>query len=88
MEQSFGPGHLDQRVPGLTELSMPVLVVLGECPRQVEENLLARSPASVSAGTYSTRGTGERQKGMPCHMLTGNCDSACGYAAFGTAWEP
>lgn len=43
---------------------------------------------SVSVRRYSTRGTGERQKGMPCHMLTGNCDSACGYAAFGTAWEP
>lgn len=86
VEQSFGPGHLDQRVPGLAELSMPVLVVLGKCPGQVEENLLARSQASVSAGTV--RGTGERQKYMPCHMLTGNCDSACGYAAFGTACEP
>lgn len=66
VEQSFGPGHLDQRVPGLTELSMPVLVVLGKCPRQVEENLLARSQASVSAGTVRE---GRENGKKVCHAI-------------------
>lgn len=43
---------------------------------------------SVSVRRYSTRDGRTAIKYMPCHLLTGNCDSACGYAAFGTACEP